>query len=147
MSRTRVFPIASFLLISALPLALLVFAQQPRPAYPPPEQQAETGQQTPDMQADVRTFSGKTPSPAEDTHCKILPPTQRSLSMIRKPRRSTTVNQSLLRDASTLRATPSTFRRSNPPHKVTGRSGRPSRQPSPFLRLGFHPRLAPSFGT
>ena len=59
MSRTRVFPIASFLLISALPLAAPTFAQEPRPAYPPPQQQTQTSRQTPDMQADVRTFSGK----------------------------------------------------------------------------------------
>lgn len=58
MYRIRVTPLASFLLIAALPLAGIAFAQEPRPAYPPPQQQANPGQQMPD-QTDLRTFAGK----------------------------------------------------------------------------------------
>jgi len=59
MQRTRVFPIASFLLISALPLVGFIRAQDPRPAYPPPQQQSQPGQQAADAQAELRMFSGK----------------------------------------------------------------------------------------
>jgi len=59
MKRTRVTPLASFLLISGLPLAGFALAQEPGPTSPPPQEQTQPGQQNPDMQADLRTFAGK----------------------------------------------------------------------------------------
>jgi Protein of unknown function (DUF5818) len=56
MMRTRVSLFASFVLISAVPLAGLALAQKPHPAYPP---QQTTAQQSQDNPADVRTFAGK----------------------------------------------------------------------------------------
>jgi hypothetical protein len=57
MIRIGVSSFASFLLISALLLAGVALAQEPRPADPP---QQSTAQQTQDSnQADVRTFAGK----------------------------------------------------------------------------------------
>jgi len=55
MIRTRVCSFASFLL--ALPLAGLALAQEPRPAYPPPQQASQQPQDY--NQSEVKTFAGK----------------------------------------------------------------------------------------
>jgi len=56
MNRTRISFFASLLVASALPLSGLVLAQEPRPAYPPPQsaQQTQNNNQT-----EVKTFAGK----------------------------------------------------------------------------------------
>jgi len=59
MKRTRVTPLASFVLISALPLTGFALAQEPSPSTAPPQEQTQPGQQNRDMQADLRTFAGK----------------------------------------------------------------------------------------
>ena len=55
----RVTPLASAFLIATLPFAGLALAQDPRPVYPPPQQQqSQSDHQLPD-QTDLRTFAGK----------------------------------------------------------------------------------------
>jgi Protein of unknown function (DUF5818) len=56
MTRTCISSFASFVLMSALPLAGLALAQERRAAYPPEQ---TTAQQSQDNPADVRTFAGK----------------------------------------------------------------------------------------
>jgi hypothetical protein len=58
MKGKRVTPFASLLLISSLPLAGSLLAQDPRPAYPPEQQAPYTPAQT-SAQADVKAFAGK----------------------------------------------------------------------------------------
>lgn len=58
MKGKRVTPFASLVLISSLPLAGSLLAQDRRPPYPP-QQQAETTPAQTSNNADVRTFSGK----------------------------------------------------------------------------------------
>jgi hypothetical protein len=58
MKGRRVTPFASLVLISSLPLAPLLLAQNPRSSNPPRQPVPQMSSQAND-QADVRTFSGK----------------------------------------------------------------------------------------